>query len=155
MSQLDSPPDQAAQISALLGGDTRFAEAARDPLKRHRLMLEGLSYRHLRYLASKLSVISGADFLEKTVGISLRTFQRHRQDDDARLDPHQSGRLWTVASMLVTAMDVFGSQEAAERWLTESAPGLDGQRPLDLLASPPGVGIVEDHLERLAHGVYT
>jgi len=154
MSQLDSPPDQAAQISALLGGNSRFAEAARDPLKRHQLMLEGLSYRHLRYLASKLSVISGAESLEKAVGISLRTFQRHRQDDDARLDPHQSGRLWTFSSILVKAMHVFGSQEAAERWLTELTPGLDGQRPLDLLASPPGVGIVDDYIERLVHGVY-
>jgi putative toxin-antitoxin system antitoxin component (TIGR02293 family) len=50
---------------------------------------------------------------------------------------------------------VLGSQEEAEQWLERPAIGLDQRRPLDLLATPAGVQIVEDFLRRLEYGVYT
>ena len=33
--------------------------------------------------------------------------------------------------------------------------GLNGRRPIDLLATPVGVAMVETFLTRLEHGVYT
>jgi putative toxin-antitoxin system antitoxin component (TIGR02293 family) len=49
---------------------------------------------------------------------------------------------------------VFGSQEEAEQWLERPAIGLDRQRPIDLLATPAGIDLVEDHLNRIRYGVY-
>jgi len=51
-------------------------------------------------------------------------------------------------------MRVFGSREAAELWLYRPATGLNRQRPIDLLATPAGVGLVEEFLGRLEYGVY-
>lgn len=49
---------------------------------------------------------------------------------------------------------MFGSQEEAEQWLERPALGLDQRRPIDLLATPAGIELVEEDLTRLAHGVY-
>ena len=89
------------------------------------------------------------DVLEKAVGISLRTLQRRKKDETGRrLSKEQSGRAWKFAALLARATGIFGSQEDAERWLSEPALGINGQRPIDLLDTPAGVGIVEDDAGR-------
>lgn len=50
---------------------------------------------------------------------------------------------------------VLGGHAAAEHWLSEPAIGLDGQRPIDLLSSSPGIESVKDLLQRIEYGVYT
>jgi putative toxin-antitoxin system antitoxin component (TIGR02293 family) len=50
---------------------------------------------------------------------------------------------------------VFGTQERAEEWLAKPAMGLDRRRPIDLLQTVQGAGIVSDFLTRLDYGVYT
>ena len=72
----------------------------------------------------------------------------------ADLSLEQSGRMWQFAEILAKATSVLGSQEEAEQWLERPAIGLDKRRPIDLLATPAGVEMVEDFLERLAYGVY-
>jgi putative toxin-antitoxin system antitoxin component (TIGR02293 family) len=59
------------------------------------------------------------------------------------------------ATILAKATEVFGSQEAAKRWLIEPAIGLDRKRPIDLLSTPTGAEMVEKFLGRLEYGVYT
>ena len=53
------------------------------------------------------------------------------------------------------ATEVMGSQEAAERWMRESAVGLDQRQPIDLVSTSAGADIVRTFLERLRYGVYT
>ena len=57
----------------------------------------------------------------------------------------------------VTDIDrrVLGTDDLAEYWLTQSDLALDGQRPLDLLATAPGIEAVKDLLTRMEFGVYT
>ena len=74
---------------------------------------------------------------------------------DARLSPEQSGRAWTFAEILARATALLGDRAEAEAWLDRSAIGLDGRKPIDLLATPAGVALIEDYLTRLEHGVYT
>ena len=57
--------------------------------------------------------------------------------------------------ILTRATEVFGSRRAAEDWLGRRALGLDGERPLDLLATGEGAAMVEVYLERLFYCVYT
>ena len=59
------------------------------------------------------------------------------------------------AEILAKAVSVFGTQAAAEAWMSRPAVGLDRRRPLDLLATPEGRRLVVEHLTRLEHGVYT
>ena len=71
-----------------------------------------------------------------------------------RLSQEQSGRLWKFAEILEKAISVFGSQAEAEQFLDRPAIGLNQNRPIDLLATPAGVELVETHLERMKYGVY-
>ncbi len=86
--------------------------------------------------------------------MSLRNFQRRKDAPDKPLSQEQSGRTWKFAEILAKATDVFGSQEEAEQWLERPAIGLDQRRPIDLLATPAGIELVEQYLTRLAYGVY-
>ncbi len=57
--------------------------------------------------------------------------------------------------IFANAVEVLGSQKAALEWMARPAAGLDGQRPIDLLATAEGVQVVEDFLNRLRYCVYT
>ncbi len=80
--------------------------------------------------------------------MSLRTFQRFKVAPKP-LGKEQSGQAWKFAEILAKATAVLGSQEAAEQWL--NACGTDQRRPIDLLATPAGVKLVEDFLVRLEY----
>jgi len=54
-----------------------------------------------------------------------------------------------------SATRVLGSHDFAEHWLTLPALALDGQRPLDLMGTAPGVEVIKTLLIRLDFGVYT
>ena len=80
---------------------------------------------------------------------------QRRKDTPLRpFRPEQSGRTWKFAEILAKATAVLGSQEEAEQWLERPAIGLNQRRPIDLLATPAGVEMIEDFLERLEFGVY-
>jgi putative toxin-antitoxin system antitoxin component (TIGR02293 family) len=59
------------------------------------------------------------------------------------------------AAEILKELMILGSRQEAEQWLERSAMGLNQRRPIDLLATPAGVEMVEDFLERLDYGVYT
>jgi putative toxin-antitoxin system antitoxin component (TIGR02293 family) len=125
------------------------------PLEAHELLLRGLPASALDHLVRHLQVIHKTDSLEKAVGMSLRTYQRRKDAPAKPLSQEQSGRTWKFAEILSKATDVFGSQQEAEQWLERPAIGLDQRRPIDLLATPAGVELVEEYLERMVYGVYT
>ena len=76
-----------------------------------------------------------------------------RRGQLARME--QSGKTWKFAGIMTRAIDVFGTKEDAEEWLTKPALGLEQRRPIDLLSSPAGVELVEEFLGRIEYGVYT
>ena len=88
---------------------------------------------------------------KKQVPAPRRDHTRHHENP---VHPEQSGRTWKLAEILARAAAVFGSKEEAEQWLERPATGLNQRRPIDLLASPAGVALVEDFLVRLEYGVY-
>ena len=140
------------KIEALLGGSRTLARHLTHALDAHELLLHGLPASALDHLVGNLVVISKHDSLE-AVGMSLRTWQR-RRDTPKPLSQEQSGRAWKFAEILTKATDIFGSQAQAEQWLERPAVGLDQRRPIDLLTTPAGVELVEEHLGRLEYGVY-
>ena len=150
-------PDETAdvrQVAELLGGPRVLRSTPRSPLDAHEMLLHGLPGNALRHLIDSLSVLEKSASLEKAVGMSLRTFQRRKDAPARRLSQEQSGRTWKFAEILAKATAAFGSREAAEQWLQNPVMGLDQRRPIDLLATPAGVELVEVFLERLKYGVY-
>ncbi|MEI2298760.1 DUF2384 domain-containing protein [Ensifer sp. MJa1] len=142
------------KIVALLGGSRILTRRLTNALDAHELLLHGLPASALDHLVGNLVFIRKNESLEKAVGMSLRTWQRRKDTPSKPLSLEQSGRAWKFAEILAKATDIFGSQAEAEQWLERPAVGLDQRRPIDLLGTPAGVELVEDHLERLEYGVY-
>ena len=139
----------------LLGGRGVIARKLQSPLDTHDLLTAGLPVRALEHLINALLILRHSDqTVELAVGISPRSYYRHRKDPTRLLSREQSGRLWKFAEILARASTLLGSQEAAERWLEEPAIGLDQRRPIDLLSTPAGVDTLETHLTRIEYGVY-
>jgi putative toxin-antitoxin system antitoxin component (TIGR02293 family) len=142
------------RVAELLGGARVLRHKLSNSLDAHEMLLQGLPGKALSHLLENLQVLDKATSLEKGVGMSLRTFQRHKDAPAKVLSPEQSGRTWKFAEILAKATAVLGSRQEAEQWLERPAIGLDQRRPIDLLATPAGVEIVEDFLQRLVYGVY-
>lgn len=142
------------KVADLLGGARVLSRRVTSALDAHELLLHGLPTSALDYLVGRLVFIHKAESLEKAVGMSVRTYQRRKDTPLKPLSQEQSGRTWKFAEILAKATDVLGSQAEAEQWLERTAIGLDQRRPIDLLATPAGVELVEDYLERLEYGVY-
>lgn len=157
IAQKTSQPEVARSIkkvAELLGGSRVLSRPINSMLDAHELLLKGLPTSALDHLMQRLVLLHRTDSLEKAVGMSLRTYQRRKDTPTKSLSQEQSGRAWKFAEILSRATDLFGSQAKAEQWLEEPAIGLDRFRPIDLLATPAGVELVEDYLTRLEYGVY-
>jgi putative toxin-antitoxin system antitoxin component (TIGR02293 family) len=138
----------------ILGGPKVLKWHLKGPLDAHEMLLRGLPGEALTHLVDSFVLLQDPVSLEKTVGISWRTFQRRKANPDWLLSHEQSGRTWKFAQILAKAAAVLGSRAEAEQWLERPAIGLDQRRPIDLLATTAGVDIVENHLERIEYGVY-
>ena len=149
-------PDLSRTLT-LLGGRRILRRSVRSRLDAHDLLQAGLPAHALDHLVNATGVLRPPHQgnLEKAVGISLRTYQRRKEEPATRLSPEQSGRTWKFAEILVRATALFGSQAEAEAWLERPAMALYQRRPIDLLSTPAGVELVEEHLTRIQYGVYT
>jgi putative toxin-antitoxin system antitoxin component (TIGR02293 family) len=142
------------KVAALLGGTPFLSRRLTSALDAHELLLQGLPTSAVDHLVGNLVFIGKTESLEKAVGMSLRTWQRRKDAPSKPLSQEQSGRAWKFAEILTKATDILGTQAEAEQWLERPAIGLDQRRPIDLLGTPAGVELVEDHLQRLEYGVY-
>ena len=149
-----SEKQKLVAISDLLGGNNAFrkGQSPRTYLEAHDELVHGLPGLSLGYLIDHLEHLAWSD-VEKAIGISLRTYQRLKTDSKP-LSHDQSSRAWKFAEVLASATAVFGSRQKAEQWLGAPATGLEGHRPVDLLATQTGTELVEQFLERLDYGVY-
>jgi putative toxin-antitoxin system antitoxin component (TIGR02293 family) len=153
-SALNTEVAELQRVLDLLGGARTFRRPLRTPLEAHEAILEGLPGRALTHLVESFTSLEKSPSLEKAMGMSLRTFQRRRGAPTRRLSLEQSARTWKFAEILARASEVFGSRDEAEKWLERPATGLNRRRPIDLLATPAGVELVEDFLTQLEYGVY-
>ncbi|MGY4225142.1 putative toxin-antitoxin system antitoxin component (TIGR02293 family) [Bradyrhizobium sp. USDA 4503] len=153
-SVLKGPGNDLQSVADLLGGPRILARHITSPLDVHELLVNGLPESALNHLVQGLLVIHKTNSLEKAIGVSLRAFLRRKGAPAKSLSQEQSGRAWKFAEILAKATGVLGSQEEAEQWLERPAIGLNQRRPIDLLATPVGIDLVQQHLERLAYAVY-
>lgn len=68
--------------------------------------------------------------------------------------PLEVDRLRTVEQVLERGMEVFEDAEDLKDWLSEKHAMFQDQRPLDLLGSTAGIGLVMMELGRIEHGIY-
>jgi len=154
-SEYSAEMARMADVAGLLGATSTLRKVPRNPLEAHELLLRGLPTKALTHLVQNFVFLNWDDSFEKAIGMSLRTYQRYASTAAKLLNLEQSGRTWKLAEILAKATAVLGSKEDAEQWLEKPAIGLDQRKPMDLLATPAGVEMVEDYLGRLEYGVYT
>ncbi|MCM0020262.1 MAG: DUF2384 domain-containing protein [Tagaea sp.] len=146
---------------AQLGGRKVFGRSAAPDEKDatrlaiHEFIAMGFPNRSIVAMGDGFSEIDEAEWMEKAVGISRRTFARIKAAPDRRLDAERSDRAWVAADLMAHAVAVFGDRRDAERWFVDPAPGLDGERPLDLLETSVGRDAVGKYLRRMETGVYS
>jgi putative toxin-antitoxin system antitoxin component (TIGR02293 family) len=141
-------------VAELFGGKRALGRDVKTQLDAHELLDEGLNCKALDHLVNSLDYVKRDAFLN-TIGMSERTYHRHKELPQKRVNPDQSGRAWRFAEVLSEATEVFGSKNRAEQWLERPAIGLNRKRPIDLLRTPAGSDLVGDFLGRVKYGVYT
>jgi putative toxin-antitoxin system antitoxin component (TIGR02293 family) len=147
--------DSLTRVQELFGGRQTLGRVLETDYDAHKLLDKGLKSKALVHIAQKQMHYVPRDAFLKAIGMSERTYQRHKKTPGRTVSPDQSGRAWKFAEVLAEATAVMGTQELAEQWLERPAIALDRRRPIDLLSTPAGVGMVTDLLGRLKYGVYT
>ena len=90
--------------------------------------------------------------LAKIVQIPRRTLSRRRVK--GRFNTDESERVLRLTQVYEMAVDVFGSNEKARRWLKKPARGLAGRVPLEYADTYVGANEVIKLLGRIDHGVF-
>lgn len=142
--------DMVSPLDILCAG-----QLIRTNIDAHDFLMSGVPVSSLFDFFDHFMLPETLDALEKSVGVILTTAQRERRtlaDVDLTLD--QGSRLWTFVGLLSRAINVFGSQRAAEDWLNKPAIGLRNRKPVELMMSSVGVKAVEAYLTQIDLGVY-
>jgi putative toxin-antitoxin system antitoxin component (TIGR02293 family) len=135
------------QIQEVLALD----EPLSSPLDLIELGARGIYKRQIKHLAGVLCVTSAS--LAAMLAITPRTIQRH--PEEKRFDRVVSERAIKLAMLAVRGIRVFGNKDEFCSWLQSPAIALGNRTPLSLLSSAIGLGMVEDVLGRIEHGVYS
>ena len=85
--------------------------------------------------------------------VSVGTLEKRMERKDA-FSPLEADRLLMVEQVLERGLDVFEDADDLRLWLQRKHPLLGNRRPMDLLGSTPGIGLVMMELGRIEHGVY-
>lgn len=125
-------------------------EGTMSPLDLHEAVLAGLPAREVDRFIGSFKSIPRSQLL---AALKLNESMLQRLSD-SKLPPAASGAALDLGLVLRSAIGVLGSEEEAERWLSEPAIAFRGERPLDLLATRQGTQVVFDQLVRMHHGVY-
>ena len=149
------------QTVGLLGGESTIQFRITDAMDAHDALLQGLPAGALLHLVSTVPFLEQDEVLQRAMGISLRTLQRHKsrrreaRQEPQRLSVEQSNRTWRFAEVFGHAIEVMGSKQAAEAWMNQPAIGLANRKPIDLMATSAGLEALDEYLTRLEFGVYT
>jgi putative toxin-antitoxin system antitoxin component (TIGR02293 family) len=143
------------RVQELFGGRQMLGQVLETGFDAHQMLDKGLKSKALVHIVQKQVKTVAREAVLKAIGMSERTYQRHKKTPNKPVSPDQSGRAWKFAEVLAEATRVMGSQELAEEWLEHPAVALNRRRPIDLLSTPAGTEMVVNLLGRLRYGVYT
>jgi putative toxin-antitoxin system antitoxin component (TIGR02293 family) len=147
--------DIYSETFSLLGGRRFWSQHLHSDNDVHTAILKGVAFGSLLFfLEHNIGTVDEED-VAKVLGVSTRTLRRQAETPDKAMPTDLASKTWQLAETLAKASEVFGGKEAAQRWLSAPAVALNGSRPIDLLQTLQGAGVVSDYLDRLEHGVYS
>jgi len=84
--------------------------------------------------------------------VSVRTIQRSRKEDTA-FQALQAERIVEIIMVYKHGIEVFSNQDKLNKWLVTRTATMGGKAPQDFLDTKLGVGLVNDELGRIEHGI--
>ena len=116
-----------------------------------RIERQGISGAEIHYMVDKkLATTKDVAYVLGVNERTVRTYQR----EASNLSPQQSEQLLKYNRLLCRGKEVFGSEDAFNRWLRKPAYGLDNDVPLEYLVTSEGINLVSDEVERIANGEF-
>lgn len=151
--KVQRPKKPATEKRSAARARPRLFDGAVTGLRAHDLVTQGVTVADALHLMRTFTTIDAAQ-LYGVLGITPRTMQRRAASVHKTLDANASDRALRLLMVTSQAVDVLGSREAAERWLSTPAMALDQRKPIELLQSSEGTDLVKTLLTRMDFGVY-
>lgn len=136
----------------LLGGNGIVTKPIQSDFDLIALSNEGLTKASLDALISHLG-ISKKSFSENILDASVKTIERKKSTD--KLDKRTSSHIIEITKVVEHAFEVFEDEEKVKRWLNLPNRALNNIKPIDLFYLPTGLGMVNDILGRIEHGIFS
>lgn len=125
-----------------------------DQVQLFHLLERGIPVENAARALTASGLINNQQVVARILGITSSTLKRRAKDPQKVLNSHRSTCLFFFLKVLARAEVVFGTNQAAQRWMAVPALGLDGYVPIDLVINPFGYEIVSSFLTSLEHGTY-
>ncbi len=135
-------------VSTLLG-DALENIHIKDPLDVIRISQKGLTKSALIQIGKVLAL--GQKDLAEMSAISLRTFQRYR--NDKKLNPIISENIIQLTEITRLGFDVFGDRDTLVKWLNAPNKALGQRKPIELLKFRTGSDLVRKLLGQIQYGI--
>ena len=121
----------------------------KDNLQLVHLRDEGVDVQYFRNLQDYAS-LPKAD-LAHFVGVDPTTVDNYRKNNK-KFTGDSAEKLLKLHRLFALGEELFGSTDEFTDWLHMPSPGLEGQKPVELLHSITGIGEIEKQLNRIIHG---
>ena len=112
-------------------------------------VLLGIEINYFDNILEKTGIQKG--ILASLLGIDPRTIDNYRKNNK-RFNVLEGELLLKLGRLFDFGEDVFEDMSEFMAWLTANSIGLGNKRPLDLINTSTGVGLVSDELMRIEHG---
>jgi len=86
-------------------------------------------------------------------GISTKSLQRYKKAGEP-FKPQLSEKIMEVAEIIFVGLELFGSSDKFNFWLSTPSIALGGAKPLALLKDSYGKSLVLSELHRINHGIF-
>ena len=85
------------------------------------------------------------------LNISVRSFRSYRQPN-FKLKENLKEQVIYLLSLIQHGIDIFGSKDSFDRWLTTKNFLLDGKAPVSFLSTVTGIRFIDDRLTAMEYG---
>jgi putative toxin-antitoxin system antitoxin component (TIGR02293 family) len=136
-------------IAAVLGGEKILGRGVRNDSEVEECVRHGLPIGVLDAMLER-SVLESTELFG---WIIPRRTLAHRVKKKQRLCLEESNRISRVARIYALALDTFGNEEKARRWLRKPLRQFGGRTAMQMLETELGAHQVETILGRIGHGL--
>lgn len=140
---------EISEIIGILGGADKLKRDIRSEWDMDHLIREGIPHQASRYFLAKFAPTD----LELDAFMGSESTVKKDIEQDFRLPPIASDRLYRLARLFSIAKRVLENEKLGAEWLKKPQRGLGGRIPVEVAFTEIGAKEVENLLGRIEHGV--